>query len=344
MLRYIWHRLTLIVVSLLLILTINFFFLYLMPGSPFTNPKLTPDQRERMEARYGLNDPVLIQYGRYMYRVSKLDFGGTIASNTYKDIYRDYIRERLPLTAQIGFIALSIGTVIGVILGALSAIKRNSIIDNLLTVIGVLGVSIPSFVFAAFLQQILAINNRILPLTFTRADPELGYTLAEQYKGLIMPIIALSVGPIASIMRYMRTELVEVFSTDYILLARAKGLSKTSVIFKHAIRNALIPVITILGPMSIGLITGTLVIEQFFSIPGLAMNLVNFTQSKETYATLGINFFYSLMYVVVILIVDILYGFIDPRIRIAKSNKKGIISKTVKKLTNKLKTKFNWGE
>jgi len=344
MLRYIWHRIILIIISLTLILTINFFFLYLMPGSPFTNPKLTSEQRERMEERYGLNDPVLVQYGRYMYRVTKLDFGGTIASNTYKDIYRDYISERLPLTAQIGLTALSIGALIGFILGAISAIKRNSLVDNLLTAIGVLGVSIPSFVFAALLQQIFAINNHILPLTFTRADPELGYTMADQYKGLIMPIIALAVGPIASIMRYMRTELVEVFNTDYILLARSKGLSKTSVIFKHAIRNALIPVITILGPMSIGLITGTLVIEQFFSIPGLAMNLVNFTQSKETYATLGINFFYSLMYVVVILFVDILYGIIDPRIRLTKNNKEGFIFKSLKKLTKKLKTKFNWGE
>lgn len=344
MIKYIWHRIVLIFISLILILTINFFFLYLMPGSPFTNPKLTPVQRERLEEKYGLNDPVLVQYGRYMYKVTKLDFGGTIATNTYKDIYEDYIKVRLPLTAQIGATALIIGTLIGIMLGALSAIKRNSITDNLLTAIGVLGISIPSFVFAAFLQQILAINNHILPLTFTRADPELGYSVADQYKALIMPVLALSVGPIASIMRYMRTELVEVFSTDYILLARAKGLSKTSVIFKHAIRNALIPVITILGPMSIGLITGTLVIEQFFSIPGLAMNLVNFTQSKETYATLGINFFYSLMYVVVILFVDILYGFIDPRIRLAKSNKEGFISKSLKKLISKFRTRLNWGE
>jgi oligopeptide transport system permease protein len=344
MIKYIWHRIILIIISLILILSINFFFLYLMPGSPFTNPKLTSDQRERMEERYGLNDPILVQYGRYMYRVTKLDFGGTIASNTYKDIYRDYIRERVPLTAQIGLTALTIGTVIGITLGAIAAIKRNTAIDNILTAVGVLGVSIPSFVFAAFLQQIFAINNQILPLTFTRADPELGYTLLDQYKGLIMPIIALSVGPIASIMRYMRTELVEVLNTDYILLARSKGLSKTSVIIKHALRNALIPVITILGPMSIGLITGTLVIEQFFSIPGLAMNLVNFTQSKETYATLGINFFYSLMYVVVILFVDILYGIIDPRIRIAKNTKEGFILKFFRKIAVKMKTKFNWGD
>jgi len=315
-----------------------------MPGSPFTNPKLSPEQRLRLEEKYGLNDPVLLQYGRYMYKVTKLDFGGTIATTTYKDIYRDYIRVRLPLTAQIGATALAIGTVIGITLGAISAIKRNSATDNLLTAVGVLGISIPSFVFAAFLQQILAINYHILPLTFTRADPKLGFTVADQYKALIMPIIALSVGPIASIMRYMRTELVEVFSTDYILLARAKGLSKTSVIFKHAIRNALIPVITILGPMSIGLITGTLVIEQFFSIPGLAMNLVNFTQSKETYATLGINFFYSLMYVVVILFVDILYGIIDPRIRLAKNAKEGFIIKSFKKIISKFRTRLNWGE
>lgn len=344
MIKYIWNRIILIFISLTLILTINFFALYLMPGSPFTNPKLTMAQRERLEEKYGLNDPVLVQYGRYMYNVTQLDFGGTIATNTYEDIYQDYIKKRLPLTIQVGGTALLIGTVIGITLGSLSAIKRNTLTDNFLTAIGVLGVSIPSFVFAAFLQEIFAIKNQWLPLTFTRADPELGYTLINQYKGLIMPIIALAVGPIAAIMRYTRTELVEVLSTDYILLARAKGLSKPAVIIKHAIRNALIPVITILGPMSIGLITGSLVIEQFFSIPGLAMNLVNFTESKEIYATLGINFFYSLMYVVVILIVDILYGIIDPRIRIAKNSKEGFISKGFKKITNKVKATLVGGE
>lgn len=348
MLRYIGRRVLLIIITLFLILTINFFLLYLMPGSPFVSAKLTPQQRERLEDKYGLNDPVLVQYTRYMYKVTKLDFGGTIGSNTYEDIYDDYIKERLPLTTKIGLAALLIGTSIGIVLGAVSAINRNSWVDNGLTTLGVVGISIPAFVFAAFLQEIFAIKLDWLPLNYTKAtDLVEGYTLAREYKAFIMPVISLSVGPIASIMRYMRTELVEVFNTDYILLARAKGLSKPAVIFKHAIRNALIPVITILGPMTITLITGSLVVETFFSIPGLSFNLVNFTVNKETYATLGINFFYSLMFVTVVLATDILYGFIDPRIRIAKGSSNGFIARFFRFIGNKTKgliTKGQGGE
>ncbi len=344
MLRYVWNRILMIFVTLFLILTINFLLLYLMPGSPFQNPRLTPSQRERIEDKYGLNDPVLVQYGRYMYKVSKLDFGGTIATNTYDDIFEEYIIDRLPLTAKIGGIALIIGTVIGITFGALAAIRRNSWLDNSVTVLGVIGVSIPSFVFAAILQEVFAINLDWLPLFYREANPDIGHSLKDQNLGMIMPIIALSVLPIASIMRYMRTELVEVFSSDYILLAQAKGLSKPAVIFKHAIRNALIPVITIIGPMAINLIAGSLVIERFFNIPGLSNSLVTFTLAKETYATLAINFFYSFMYVTVILIVDILYGVIDPRIRLASNSKLGLIGKLIKSIKRKFQSDNAGGE
>jgi oligopeptide transport system permease protein len=308
-----------------------------MPGSPFQNPRLTEAQRERIETQYGLNDPVLVQYTRYMGNVLKLEFGGTIATQEYEDIFDDYIKERLPLTAQIGGMALLIGTTVGIVFGALAALRRNSWIDNSITILGVIGISIPSFVFAAFLQEIFSIRLGWLPLTYQVANETLGYTVRDEYMAMILPVIALAVGPIASIMRYMRTELVEVFSSDYILLAQAKGLSKSSVVFKHAIRNALIPVITIIGPMSISLITGSLVVEQFFAIPGLSNRLVQFTIAKETYATLGINFFYSFMYVFVILIVDILYGIIDPRIRLAANSDDGVILKTIKRFKNRNK-------
>lgn len=190
MLRYIGRRVLLIIITLFLILTINFFLLYLMPGSPFVSAKLTPQQRERLEDKYGLNDPVLVQYTRYMYKVTKLDFGGTIGSNTYEDIYDDYIKERLPLTTKIGLAALLIGTSIGIVLGAVSAINRNSWVDNGLTTLGVVGISIPAFVFAAFLQEIFAIKLDWLPLNYTKAtDLVEGYTLAREYKALIMPVI-----------------------------------------------------------------------------------------------------------------------------------------------------------
>lgn len=268
----------------------------------------------------------------------------TIATKTYDDIYQDYIKVRLPLTAKIGGAALLIGTVIGIFLGAVAAIRRNSWLDNSVTVLGVIGISIPAFVFAAFLQEVFHNQLNWLPLNYTPANEALGYTVKDEYMAMILPVVALAVGPIASIMRYMRTELVEVFNTDYILLAQAKGLSKPAVIFKHAIRNALIPVITIIGPMAINLMTGSLVVERFFSIPGLSNKLVDFTVNKETYATLGINFFYSAMYVFVILVIDIMYGIIDPRIRLASSNEDGFIMKAIKNLMAKLNLRKAGGE
>ena len=174
---------------------------------------------------------------------------------------------------------------------------------------------------AAFLQYFICNKLGWLPVLYQPTNELRGITVWDEMKSLILPAISLSVPVIASLMRYMRSELIEVLNTDYILLARAKGLTKSQVIFHHAIRNALIPVITVVGPMVVSIMTGSLVIEQFFGVPGLSQLLLNSVTMSDQFLTLGIAFFYAFLYVVVILVIDLLYGVIDPRIRLAGGGK-----------------------
>ncbi len=319
MLKYVLKRLGYMAITLFLVLTVNFILLQLMPGSPFDNPKLTDAQITILENKYGLNDPVPQQYTRYMTNVLQGDFGVSLKLQNQE--VSDLITQRIPYTVKPGAIALLIGVTVGITLGAVAAINRNTWIDHTITVVSVLGVSIPSFVLAAFLQLYICKEWGLLPFLYQPYDPTRNITYLDEMMSLILPSISLAVPVIASLMRYMRSELVEVLNSDYILLARAKGLTKTQVIFHHAIRNALIPVITVIGPMIIGIMTGSLVIEQFFGIPGLSQMMLNSVTTRDHFLTLGIAFFYAALYVIVILIIDLLYGVIDPRIRLAGGNK-----------------------
>jgi oligopeptide transport system permease protein len=196
------------------------------------------------------------------------------------------------------------------LLGIFAAIRHNSAGDYFATVLSVLGISIPSFVFAALLQYYVGVKLQWLPVAFW-----------EGFEYTIMPTLALSMGVIANIARFTRTEMLEVLNSDYILTARAKGISQAGVIFKHAIRNALIPIVTILGPMAVNLMTGTLVVEQIFSVPGLGEQFVRSINLNDYTVIMGTTLFYSALLIFVIFIVDILYGVIDPRIRLAGGKK-----------------------
>ncbi|MGL4374568.1 MAG: ABC transporter permease, partial [Turicibacter sp.] len=264
-------------------------------------------------------DPIPVQYGRYMFGVVQGDFGVSLKLQNQE--VSELIVSRLPYTIKPGAIALIVGVTAGIVLGAIAAVNRNTWADHLITIISVLGVSIPSFVLASFLQHYVSGEWGLLPYLYQPQDEMRGISFLDEFKSLILPSISLGVPVVASLMRYMRSELIEVLNTDYILLARAKGLTKTQVIFKHAFRNALIPVITVIGPMIIGIMTGSLVIEQFFGIPGLSQLMLNAVNTNDYFLTLGIAFFYSAIYVVIILIIDLLYGVIDPRIRLAGGGK-----------------------
>ena len=319
MFKYILKRLGYMAVTLFLVLTVNFLLLQLLPGSPFDGEKKTEAQIAILEEKYGMNDPIPVQYARYLKGVFQGDFGTSFKLQNQE--VTDLVLTRIPYTIKPGALALLIGIIIGITLGAIAAMKRNSWADHLITIISVFGVSIPSFVLAAFLQYFICTKLGWLPVIYQPADEMRGVTMWDEFKSLILPAISLSVPVIASLMRYMRSELIEVLNTDYILLARAKGLTKAQVIVHHALRNALIPVITVVGPMVVSIMTGSLVVEKFFGVPGLSNLLLNSVTMKDQFLTLGIAFFYAFLYVIVILIIDLLYGVIDPRIRLAGGGK-----------------------
>lgn len=304
MLRYVIQRLVYGFITLFLVVSFTFLLLQFMPGSPFNDEKLTKDQLQILNEKYGLNDPKPIQYARYMKNVFTGDFGVSFQYNNQS--VSSMIGSRLHVTVQVGLQALFFGAIVGIILGAFAALKKNSIIDHLTVLIAIIGVSVPSFVLATLMQYYFGVKYALFPVVYNE-------TLISTW----MPTFALSLFVISSSARFMRTELVEVLSSDYILLARAKGMSKTGIIYRHALRNALIPVITVLGPMTISLLTGSTVIEKIFGIPGVSFLLIEGIQRNDYFVILGVATFYSVLYIGVIIIIDILYGFIDPRIRLS---------------------------
>ena len=229
MFKYILKRLGYLIITLFLVLTVNFLLLQLMPGSPFDGEKMTEAQKTILEEKYGLNDPIPTQYIRYMQGVLKGDFG--ISFKLQNQEVTDLVLTRIPYTIKPGMLALLIGVLIGTTSGAIAAMKRNSWADHTITVISVLGVSIPSFVLAAFLQYFICNKLGWLPVLYQPANELRGITVWDEMKSLLLPAISLAIPVIASLMRYMRSELIEVLNTDYILLARAKGLTKSQVSF-----------------------------------------------------------------------------------------------------------------
>ncbi len=305
MVKYTLKRFGYMIVTLLLIVTVTFFLMKLLPGSPLKNPeKLTAEQQQLILDKYGINDPLPVQYVRYLTDLVQGDMGVSFQYDN-REVSK-MIAERIGPSAQLGFQAIFLGTCIGLVLGTLAAIRHNTPIDYGTTVLAVVGASVPSFVFAALLQYFVGVKLQWLPVAFW-----------EGFQYSILPTIALSMAVIASISRFMRTEMLEVMGSDYITTAKAKGISRTSVVVKHAIRNALIPIVTILGPMVVNLMTGSLVIEQIFAIPGLGEQFVRSINLNDYTVIMGTTVFYSALFITVIFIVDILYGIIDPRIRLA---------------------------
>jgi len=309
MAKYITKRVIYMFLSLFLIASFTFVLMKLLPGSPLASAaKLSIEEREVVYEKYGLNDPIPVQYARYMGNLAKGDFG---VSFQYKNAdVTTLIVKKLKYSAILGAQALVFGTLFGIILGMIAALKQNTVWDYGSTIIAILGISIPSFVFAVLLQYVFSVWLGWLPVG-----------LWEGWKSSILPSIALAMGPIAIAARFIRTEMIEVLSSDYILLAKAKGANWFEIAFKHAFRNALIPLITVLGPVAAGLLTGSLVVEQIFAIPGIGEQFVKSISSNDFAVIMGTTMFFSVFLIVIILIVDILYGVIDPRIRLSGGSK-----------------------
>ena len=307
--KYIFKRIITSLFTLLAILLILFILMQLMPGSPFNDEKLNNDQRAALFAKYGLDQPVVIQFFRYVLNMLRGDFG--VSYNISKNTpIAQLIHTRLPISIAIGGAAVALGAVVGLILGLTAAIWHDTLWDTIATIISVIGVSVPSYVFALGLSYQFGFQWRIFPMLFSAK---------QMISSSVLPSIALSMFTMASIARFTRSEMLEVLGSDYMLLAESKGISGPALIFRHALRNALIPIITVLAPLIVDLMTGSLVVEKIFAIPGVGSLLVNAIQSNDYNVVIALSFIYSAMYIGIMLVVDILYGVIDPRIRLAKS-------------------------
>lgn len=305
---YILRRLGYMALTLFLIATLTFFLLKMLPGTPLKmDDKLTEEQKEIVLEKYGLNDPLPVQYVRYMGNLLQGDLGTSFKFDNTP--VTKLLMDRIGPSVILGLQAIILGTLIGVLLGLTAAIFHNGFLDYTSTIISVLGTSIPSFVFAGLLQYVFAVKYEILPVA-----------LWGEFKHTILPTIALAISPMATAARFVRTEMVEVMNSNYITTARAKGVSKPAIVFKHGLRNALIPLITVIGPMAIGLMTGSMVIEQIFAIPGIGEQFVTSVTVNDYATIMGTTLLYAFGFVAIILVIDILYGIIDPRIRVAGGN------------------------
>lgn len=302
--KYLLKRVLYMLLTLFLVVTITFFLMKLMPGTPYTNQaKMTASQIEIMNKQYGLDKPIWEQYLIYIFGMFHGDFGTSFQYSNQPVAY--LISSRLGASMQLGLQAMIFGVFFGVILGAAAAIKHNTWADTGATVIAIIGKSVPNFVLAILLQYYIALKLGWFPIA--------GW---GQFSNTILPTIALGVGPLAETARFIRTSMVEVLNSDYIELAKAKGLSKFEVVYHHALRNSLIPLVTLLGPYTVALMTGSMVIENVFNIPGIGEQFVKSIMTNDYPTIMGVTMVFSIGLVVVILITDIIYGLIDPRIRL----------------------------
>ena len=301
-LLYILKRLGLAVLTVWVVITVTFFVMNAVPGGPFLGEKaLTEQAMAALEAKYGLDKPLHEQYFTYLSDlVTKFDFGPSL-KNRGRDVI-DVIGDGMKVSAKLGLIAAAIATVTGVILGAIAALRRNKIIDKVIMVITTAFVSMPSFIMGTLLLLLFAVQLLLVPAN------------GAMEGGLILPVITLALYPTAYITRLTRSSMLDVLGQDYIRTARAKGVSSVRIIFGHALKNALIPVITYLGPMIAYIVTGSLVVEQIFSVPGIGRTFVSSITDRDYPMIMGTTIVLAVLIVIMNLVSDILYKVVDPRI------------------------------
>ena len=303
--KYVIKRCLAAVATLLVLITVVFFLVRLMPGDPFTDPKMPAQVAENLNKYYGFDKPLIVQYGQYISNLLHGDLGFSM-KYTNKTV-NDIIASTFPFSADLGLRALAIALVCGISLGIVAARNRATYIDTLCVIVAIIGTSIPDFIMGTFLQFIFAVKLAILPVA-----------KYDSFKFTILPSCALAFYTMAQVSRTMRASMLEVTSQDYIKTAKAKGLSNLRIAVKHQMRNAIMPVITIMGPTVASVLTGTFVIEAMYAIPGMGKYYVESTANNDYAMILGMTIFYGAFLIFCNLVVDILYGIIDPRVRIGK--------------------------
>lgn len=306
MLKYVLNRAVISIITIWVLITISFFLIRLVPGDPFISEKITPEIKANMMKFYGLDQPLYKQYLTYLgHLIFEGDMGQSLRYKARS--VNDVIANNFPVSADLGLRALLFATIVGVSLGIVAALNHNKGWDRFSIAVAVIGVSVPNFIIAGLLQYFFGVKLKWLPVATYKS-----------FAHTIMPAFALGLGTLASLARYMRTSMLEVVGQDYIKTAKAKGLSPAQVTIRHQIRNAMLPVVTILGPVAAALLTGGFVVESVFAIPGLGQYFVRSMQNLDYPMILGTTIFYGAFLVIMNFIVDIVYGLIDPRIRVAK--------------------------
>ena len=315
MLKYVLGRIGAMLLTLFLVMTLSFWVIRLMPMTIFENPEVSPEVQRRLEDRMHLHEPMIVQYYYFIEGiVTKGDFGTSVKIRPGLQVF-DIIRERIPPTMLLNFFSLLISIPLGILSGTIAALRRNTWIDNIISFLIVIFISVPSFVFASLLQYVFAYAIPIFPTLYNAQAP----TVWGAFHSMILPIIALSLNPIATIARYLRGELIETLSSEYMLLARTKGLTQQEATWRHAFRNSLVPIANTIIPLITGIMGGSLVIEKIFAVPGEGGLLVDSILGGDHFLTVALLIFYSLISLVTIFVVDVSYGIIDPRIRIGGS-------------------------
>lgn len=301
--NYIFKRLIVSFCTILVLVTVVFVLVRTMPGDPFTNPKMTPEIKVNMMKFYGLDKPLYVQYFKYLGNLLHGNLGISLI-NPGQGI-NDTLAATFPYSADVGIRAVLFATIVGILLGCLAALNNGRFMDYFCIFIAIVGVSIPDFINGSLLQHYFGLKLHWFPIA-----QWLGF------KYTILPVFALSLPTLAGMARTMRASMMDVTSQDYIVTAQAKGLSPVEILFRHQIRNAILPIVTMLGPTVAGILTGTFVIEQIYAIPGMGQFYVNSIHDLDYSMILGITVFYGVFLVGANFIVDIAYGFVDPRIRI----------------------------
>lgn len=303
--KFIVQRLIFMALTLFVIASVTFFLMSALPGTPYNNQdKLSELQLAMLNAKYGFDKPLLERYVSYLASILHGDFG--ISLQFSDQPVASLLGSRIGPSIQLGLQAVVFGTIVGTIMGAIAAMKQNTFVDVFCQLFAITGRSVPNFVVAVILQYIFALTLNWLPIGLWD----------EGFRSTILPTLALSISPMADAARFIRTEMVEVLSSDYIELARAKGMSEIRIAFTHGLRNALIPLVTTLGPMTVSLMTGSLVVENIFAIPGIGEQFTKSILSNDYYTIMAVTILYSALLVTVIFITDILYQLIDPRVRV----------------------------
>lgn len=309
MIKYIGKRIFYALLTLFVLVTLTFFMMRLLPGDPFIGTKTIPETTlKALNAKYGLDRPVLEQLGMYFSNILRGDLGLSIK---YNRPVTDIIKQAFPYSFDLGMRALIFATVFGVLLGIVAAVKRGTKWDTITMLLAITGVSVPSFIVGAILQYLLGL--KLFQWTGIRFFPITGW---DSFASKLLPSFALSFGSLATISRLMRTSMLDVLGQDYIKTAKSKGLSQKKIIWKHAVRNAIMPVITVLGPISAAVLTGAFVVENIFSIPGMGKFFVMSIQESDFTMISGTTLFYGAFLVFANLLVDLAYGFIDPRVKL----------------------------